>query len=68
MTTVTLTVEGMSCGKCVKAVEDAVQQLNGIETVQVNLAEKLVTVDFNDAAVSSDYIKEAIEDQGYDVL
>ncbi|GLC90572.1 copper chaperone CopZ [Lysinibacillus piscis] len=67
MQNVTLNVQGMSCGHCVSAVEKGVGALTGVEQVTVNLAEGLVDVAFNDAQVSVEQIKEAIDDQGYDV-
>lgn len=67
MQNVTLKVQGMSCGHCVKAIETSVGEMNGIETVKVNLQAAEVNVSFNDAQVSIDQIKETIEDQGYDV-
>lgn len=68
MKNVTLNVQGMSCGHCVKAVESGVNELNGIDNVTVNLEAAKVDVAFDDAQVSVDDIKEAIEDQGYDVV
>lgn len=68
MQTITLNVKGMSCGHCVKAVEGSVGELEGVDQVSVNLDEALVEVSFNEAQVSSDRIKETIEDQGYDVI
>lgn len=67
MQNVTFNVQGMSCGHCVKAVETAVQKLKGIEEVSVNLENAQATVSFDEAQVSANSIKEAIEDQGYDV-
>ena len=67
MQTITLQVQGMSCGHCVKAVENSVGALAGVKEVQVNLAEGLVDVAFDEAQVSVDQIKETIDDQGYDV-
>jgi copper chaperone len=64
----TLKVEGMSCGHCVAAVEKAVKDLSGINMVNVDLTAKTVTVDFDNQVVNLENIKEAIEDQGYDVL
>ena len=64
----TLTVTGMSCGHCVKAVEDSVGQLNGVESVSVNLDAGTVQVAHDTAKVSLDTIGETIEDQGYDVV
>ena len=67
MENVTLNVLGMSCGKCVKAVETSVGSVEGVNEVNVNLAEAKVTVAFDSALVNLDQIKETIEDQGYDV-
>ncbi|WIV12284.1 copper ion binding protein [Proteiniborus sp. MB09-C3] len=62
----TLTVEGMNCQHCVKAVKNALSQLEGVKSVEVDLAAKKVEVEgdnLQDAA-----IKEAIEDAGYEVV
>jgi len=67
MEKVTLNVQGMSCGHCVKAVEGSVGALKGISSVKVDLKAAKVDVEFNDQEVSLDQIKETIEDQGYDV-
>nr|WP_295971021.1 copper chaperone CopZ [uncultured Bacillus sp.] len=67
MEKVTLNVEGMSCGHCVKAVETSVGGLNGVSSVEVNLENKTVAVEFNQEKVTLDKIKETIDDQGYDV-
>lgn len=63
----TLNVEGMSCGHCVKAVESGVGQLEGVERVNVRLENGQVEVAFDETKVSLEKIKEAIDDQGYDV-
>lgn len=67
MKTVTLNVQGMSCGHCVKAIEGSVGELEGVSGVSVKLEEALVDVAFNESQVSLDKIKETIVDQGYDV-
>ncbi|PLS07329.1 copper chaperone CopZ [Neobacillus cucumis] len=64
---VTLTVSGMSCGHCVKAVEGSVGELQGVKKVAVDLAKGQVDVEFDTKLVSIDKIKETIDDQGYDV-
>ncbi|MFP4975076.1 copper chaperone CopZ [Paenibacillus sp. CN-4] len=66
MTNVTLNVEGMSCGHCVSAVEKAVGNLGA--SANVDLQAKKVTVEYDENKVTVDAIKEAIEDQGYDVV
>ncbi|MBN2984189.1 copper ion binding protein [Cohnella algarum] len=66
MSSVTLKVEGMSCSHCVNAVEGAVKKLGA--SAKVDLAAHSVAVDFDEVKVSLDAIKNAIEDQGYDVV
>lgn len=62
-----LNVEGMSCSHCVNAVKKAVGSLDGIHTVEVSLEEKAVSVEFDPGKSSVEQIKEAIDDQGYEV-
>lgn len=63
----TLHVEGMSCGHCVNAVEGSVGKLSGVKEVKVNLESGTVDIEFNEAEVTLETIKETIDDQGYDV-
>ena len=57
----------MSCEHCVKAITGAVGELSGVNSVEVSLEDKTVTVDHADQ-VTLEILKETIEDQGYDVL
>lgn len=63
---VTLNVEGMSCNHCLNAVEGAVKSVGA--TGKVDLPTKKVTVDFDENKVSLEAIKQAIVDQGYDIV
>ena len=65
--TMELTVEGMSCQHCVRAVTTSVGGLEGVDGVDVSLEKGLVTVGFDPALVGVPAIKTAIEDQGYSV-
>lgn len=65
MVTVTWKVEGMSCGHCKQSVEEAVDEL-GVKG-EVSLENKTVTLTYDENKVTTEAIKEAIEDQGYDV-
>ena len=67
MTTTTINVSGMTCGHCVKAVEDSVGKLSGVEKVKVNLELGSVEVAFQEDSVNLTEITETIEDQGFDV-
>ncbi|WP_410513219.1 copper ion binding protein [Paenibacillus sp. BR2-3] len=66
MSNVVLKVEGMSCGHCVSSVEKAVSNVGA--AAKVDLSAKTVAVEFDENKVSLGTIKEAIEDQGYDVV
>jgi len=63
-----LNVEGMSCNHCVKAVTGAVGPLPGVTGVAVDLTAKTVTVEHNPSQTDIQKIKNAIEEQGYDVV
>jgi len=66
MQQVTLKVEGMSCNHCVGAVEGALKEVGA--TGKVDLAAKSVEVSYDETQVTLAAIKEAIEEQGYDVV
>ncbi|MDC2866871.1 copper chaperone CopZ [Bacillus sp. BP-3] len=66
--TITLNVQGMTCNHCKMAVTNALTELEGVQNVEVQLQEGTVNVEYDEAKVDVEKIKEAIEDQGYDVL
>lgn len=65
MKNVTLNVQGMSCQHCVNSIEGALKEI-GVSG-KVNLKGESVDVSFDEQKVSLNQIKEAIEEQGYDV-
>ncbi|AKU27448.1 copper-binding protein [Geobacillus sp. LC300] len=65
--TITLQVQGMTCGHCKAAVTNALQALDGVSRVEVHLQEGTVDVDYDETKVSVEKLKEAIEEQGYNV-
>lgn len=65
MNQVTLQVNGMSCMHCVNSIEGAMKALDA--DAKVNLADGTVTVAYDSGKLSLPSIKEAIEDQGYEV-
>ena len=58
-------IEGMSCNKCVEHVKEALEELKCAKNIEVSLEGKYAIVD-TEATV--DEIKEAIEEEGYDVI
>ena len=64
---VTLQVQGMSCGHCMKSIENSVGAIKGVEKVNVQLDNGTVDVAFNNNEVDVQKITDTIEDQGYTV-
>lgn len=62
---VALEVDGMSCGHCRQAVEDALGEVDGVASVEVSLDDGRadVTVDEGTDAAS---LTAAVEDAGYE--
>lgn len=67
MEKITLNVQGMSCGHCVKSIEGSVGELIGVTNVKVHLDNGTVDVEFDTKKVTLEEIKEVIDEQGYDV-
>lgn len=65
MQTVTLNVEGMSCDHCVRAVVGALQDIK--TSGRVDLKTGTVKVQFDENTMNLAAIREAIEEQGYEV-
>lgn len=63
----TIKIEGMSCMHCVGAVEKALNAVAGVQNVNVDLDNKVATV-YVDGSITDEILREAIEDQGYDVI
>jgi len=64
-TQTTLTVEGMSCPSCVFHVDEALKDLDGVESVEVKLKEGKVSVVHAQAVARADLI-EALREAGYE--
>ncbi len=67
MTQITLNVPDISCNHCKMSIEGAVNQLDGIDSAEVNIEGRTVAVSYDDAALKLDAIVKAIEEQGYEV-
>ena len=62
MTTV-YSVNGMTCQHCVNAITSEVSAVPGVESVEVDLAAKTVTVNGGDDAA----VRAAIDEAGYEI-
>lgn len=65
---VIIPIGGMTCASCVKAVEKAVKKLDGVESVQVNLATEKASISYEPSKVKLYEIKEVIQKAGFTVL
>lgn len=59
-------IEGMSCMHCVGAVKRALSEINGVTNVDVDLANKMATVEVD--GVDDKLLKNAVEEAGYNVI
>ena len=66
-THVVLNVPTVSCNHCKMAIENAVGALGGVGQVNVDVAEKTVTIDFDADSVSLESIEETVAGEGYEV-
>ncbi len=68
MKTEQLKITGMTCAACAKAVEKAVVKLEGISKASVNFATEKLHLEYDDAKLSTELIKTAVEKAGYHAL
>lgn len=66
MMTKKIYIEGMSCGHCVKHVEDALMEVEGVTAAKADLKDKSAVVELS-GPVEDSLLKAAVEDAGYDV-
>lgn len=64
--TTTHTVVGMTCDHCVAAVRSEVASIDGVGTVDVDLATGRVTVE-SEAPITDEQFAAAIDEAGYEV-
>jgi|DewCreStandDraft_2_1066082.scaffolds.fasta_scaffold00485_14 copper ion binding protein len=66
MTTTRYPVRGMSCQHCVRAVEEAVRRLPGVERAEARLQPGEVRVTWRDQP-DDDAVRRAVAEAGYEV-
>lgn len=66
--TITLNIEGMTCGGCVNSVTNALNQVAGVQSADVSLQNNNATITFDDSQTNAHQLTEAIEDAGFDVV
>ena len=64
----TIAVLGMMCASCSANVERKLNSLDGISSATVSLPTRTVLVEYDDATISLEQMKEAIDGIGYDMV
>lgn len=66
MATITLNIDGMTCGGCVKSVTKVLNDLDGVRSTTVSLENKNAQVEFDEGKIQVAQLVEAVEDAGFD--
>lgn len=64
MTTTQYIVSGMTCGHCASSVHEEVSGVDGVTSVDVNLAAGALTV-HSDTAIDNAHVLAAVKEAGY---
>jgi mercuric ion binding protein len=63
-----VSVNGLVCAFCAKGIEESFGKKEEVKKIDVNLEDKLVTIDFKDGKnITDDEIKSMLENSGYSV-
>ena len=62
----TIKIEGMSCGHCEMRVKKAIEAIEGVRKVEVNLRNKNAVVEYDERKANLEKIKAAVKDAGYE--
>jgi copper chaperone CopZ len=65
MTNVTLAIQGMSCGHCVKRVQQALASTAGVTRTTVTLEPAQARVEFDESAATPQQLTAAVATAGY---
>lgn len=65
MTTNTYFIPNMSCGSCKAKIEGKLNGLTGVDSANVEVANKQLTVTFDDSVIKNESIVDAVSEVGY---
>ena len=65
--TAVISIDGMSCDHCVRAVKEAIGAQSGVKSVDVSLEDKNAQVVYDDEHTQLSDLKAAIVEEGYQV-
>ena len=67
MAKIELKVEGMTCGGCVKSIQNALTGRNGVDNATADLEAGTVEIEFDGKVIQQSALEQAIIDAGFDV-
>lgn len=67
MATTVLSVPDISCEHCERTITNALTPVQGVRTVSVDIPARQVKVEYDDAAVNIDQMKEILAEEEYPV-
>lgn len=67
MTRVTLHVPDISCEHCEHAITEALIPVAGVHAVKIDIPTQQVQLDYDEAALTLDRVKEILEEEDYPV-
>lgn len=68
MTTLNVTIDGMTCGGCSASVQRALQSLDGVDSISISLEDGCAIIGFDDTRLTPGAILDAIDDAGFDAV
>ena len=67
MATTVLNVPDISCEHCERTITNALTPVEGIRTVNVDIPSRQVRVEYDEAQVSLDHMKDILQEEDYPV-
>lgn len=67
MERVEIRVDGMTCGGCVKSIQNALTGRDGVSSAAADLDSSMVAIEFDSGVIQQDAIEQAIVDAGFSV-
>jgi copper chaperone len=67
MATTVLNVPDISCEHCQRTITEALQPVDGVQSVNVDIPSKQVTVQYDASAVTIERFKEILQEEEYPV-
>ena len=67
MEKIELKVEGMTCGGCVKSIQNALNGRKGVDNAVADLEAGTVAIEFDGKLIQRSVLEQAIVDAGFDV-